>query len=211
MHIHTAMERLDRLREHPQNPRQGDVGAIIESLQARRERMPPSGQYRPIVAQASTGYVLAGNHVLRALRELDAPEVWTAWIDVTDEEALRILLADNRTADLATYDTGGLAALLTDLSQEYGLGGTGYDSESLDRLIADVSAPPLPVTRTTAGTPRPPRPPEAEEERETREQVFAALLEDYISLWEWGEQIAGTQENHAPIRKWRERWTKARP
>src|SRR5262245_16196031 len=47
------------LRPHPQNPRTGDVAAIRASLDV-------NGWYGAIVAQRSTGFILAGNHRYKA-------------------------------------------------------------------------------------------------------------------------------------------------
>ena len=54
---------INSIENHPRNIRQGDVGAISQSLKE-------NGQYRPIVVQKSTGYVLAGNHTLKAAKAL---------------------------------------------------------------------------------------------------------------------------------------------
>src|ERR1017187_2560559 len=91
-----TVEQVDvgTLKQHPRNARQGDVGAIVESLRAH-------GQYRPIVVQRSTNHVLAGNHTLKAARELGWPTIAATFLDVTNDQALRILLVDNRTNDLA--------------------------------------------------------------------------------------------------------------
>ena len=132
----TVLEAADSLILHEQNPRQGDVGAIVESIEA-------NGFYAPLIVQRSTRHVLAGNHRLLAARQLGMGEVPVVWVDVDDDRALRILLADNRTADLAAYDDVNLAALLTDLAQctTTQLLGSGYDSEDLDSLLADVTSP----------------------------------------------------------------------
>lgn len=124
---------LSALKEHPQNARQGDTGAVIESIKAH-------GWFGTIVVQASTKHVLAGNHRLKAARELGMESLPVYWVDVDDETALRILLADNRTSDLASWDEGALARLLTDLNQstEQGLTGLGWDRQDLDALISDV-------------------------------------------------------------------------
>lgn len=125
---------VDSIEPHPQNPREGDVGAISESLRQ-------FGQYRPIVVQRSTRRVLAGNHTLLAARSLHWPSIDAVFVDVDDDEAVRILLIDNRSADLGSYNDSALGALLTDLSQqtELGLSGTGYDGDDLDRLLADLN------------------------------------------------------------------------
>ncbi|WP_433225815.1 ParB N-terminal domain-containing protein [Microtetraspora malaysiensis] len=46
---------ISSLKNHPDNPRRGDLDVIAESL---RE----NGQFAPLVVQASTSYILAGNH-----------------------------------------------------------------------------------------------------------------------------------------------------
>jgi ParB-like chromosome segregation protein Spo0J len=85
---------LDRLKPHPSNPRRGDVEAIAESLRV-------NGQYRPIVVRKSDGVILAGNHTAAAAKRLGWESVSAVLVDADEATSLRILLADNRTADLA--------------------------------------------------------------------------------------------------------------
>lgn len=123
--------KIGDLRLHPHNARQGDVGAICQSLEAH-------GQYRPLVVQRSTGNVVAGNHTLQAAQALGWTEVDVTYLDVDDDQALRILLVDNRANDLATYDDSVLTDLLEALVRtEYGLAGTGFTGDDLDQMIAD--------------------------------------------------------------------------
>lgn len=132
---------LDQLRPHPENPRVGDVDAISDSLDAH-------GFYGVLVAQRSTGHVLAGNHRLLAARRRGLTELPVAWLDVDDDEARRILLADNRTADLATYDDSVLTALLTALeATDDGLSGTLYDEDdAADVALRLMELEPEPLT-----------------------------------------------------------------
>lgn len=124
---------LDRLQPHPRNPRQGDVGAIYESIEA-------NGFYGTIIAQKSTGFILAGSHRWAAAQYAGATEVPVTFVDVDDATALRILLADNRANDLASYDSDALASLLVELQQTtHSLTGTGYDGQALDDLLADLN------------------------------------------------------------------------
>lgn len=121
---------VDQLTPHPENPRIGDVDVLAGSIQE-------NGFYGAVVVQKSTGYVLAGNHRLKAARNRGIEEIPVAWVDVDDDRARRILLADNRTGDLGTYDDDLLADLLKDLAQtEEALRGTGYTPEDLDNLMA---------------------------------------------------------------------------
>jgi hypothetical protein len=112
------------LRLCERNPRRGDTRAIRESLER-------NGQYRPIVVNRRTMEVLAGNHTLRAAIELGWEEIAATFVDVDDEQARRIVLVDNRTNDLAGYDTALLAELLEELPD---LEGTGYDLAAVDAL-----------------------------------------------------------------------------
>lgn len=124
----------DPLKEHPQNPRRGVVEAIAESIDV-------NGWYGAIVAQKSTGYILAGNHRYRAAVAAGAKTVPVIWMDIDDEAALRILLADNRTADLGHYDEAVLAGILESLPT---LGGTGYSPLAAAEAALDA-APAAPV------------------------------------------------------------------
>ena len=124
--------RVDVLRTHPDNPREGDIGAIVESL---RE----FGQYKPVVANMD-GTVLAGNHVVAAARALGWVKVDVVWVDVDDTQALRILLVDNRTADLASYETESLRRLLMGVN----LDGTGWSPDDVEDVLGGGPARPGP-------------------------------------------------------------------
>ena len=121
------------LTPYGQNPRRGNVQVIVESL-ARH------GQYRPIVVRAKTFEVLAGNHTLAAAKELGWEEIAATFVECTDDEAARIVLVDNRAADLGSYDDELLVELLGNLES---LEGTGYDDDDLDFLRA-LGEPPSP-------------------------------------------------------------------
>lgn len=129
---------ITELNLHHKNARIGDVDTIKGSMVA-------NGVYKPIVVNKGTytgrpNEVLAGNHSLKAMRQLAEENptdprwqniaVWL--VDVDDERATRILLADNATADKGTYDQAGLLELLE--AVDHDLDGTGYTYEDLDAL-----------------------------------------------------------------------------
>lgn len=120
---------IDSLIPHPDNPRLGDVELIKESIRT-------NGWIGTVVTQKSTGYILVGNHRTLAGQELQrgqfnrrdeqTPEDydrekarWAAELaslpvhvyDCDDDTARRVLLADNRTSDVATYDDPKLLRL----------------------------------------------------------------------------------------------------
>ena len=119
----------ETLKEYPGNPRKGDIDKIAESLIA-------NGQYKPIVVQKSTNYVLVGNHTLKAIKKLDWDFVDAVVLDIDNEAAKRIVLADNRTSDTSTYDYNLLGDMLKSMPT---LQGTGYDAAALDQLINNVN------------------------------------------------------------------------
>lgn len=126
---------IDSVQPHPRNPRRGDVAGIAESLEA-------NGQYKPIICQLSTRNILGGNHTYAAAVRKGWTEIAVVFNDVDDEEALRILLSDNRHSDLATYDQFALSELLTETLELTGdLTGTGYMEQELTDLLAELDAP----------------------------------------------------------------------
>ncbi len=138
-HLNTAgdfeMVPISRLIVHERNVNHGDFGAIHESIAA-------NGFFGALVVQRGTRKILAGNHRYAAAKELGYSELPVTWVDVDDEAALRILLADNRTARLGNDDPDALAELLSELAAtDKGLAGTGFDGGALDQLIADLASP----------------------------------------------------------------------
>lgn len=138
-HIEYEKLPVTSLNTFENNPRRGDVAKIAESLDVR-------GQYRPIVVNrgSHTGRsmeVLAGNHTLAAARELGWDSIDVGIVDVDDETARSIVVADNRLADLGDYDEKALAELLDGLDSI----GTGYTDAEIDALVA-ANEPVEPLT-----------------------------------------------------------------
>lgn len=127
---------IDALREHPDNPSNGDDDAVMESLRI-------SGQYRPVVVHRQTGEIIAGNTTWRAAKELGWTHIAATVVDTDDRAtALRMMLADNRIAQRARMDEGQLLAVLNELDGLAGsVGGTGYEPDDVAALIAAVDKP----------------------------------------------------------------------
>jgi len=130
---------INEVMVHPLNPREGDTGAIIESLTYM-------GQYRPIVVNKRTKHILSGNHTYQGAVQLGWEKIAVHWIDVDDIEEIKILIVDNRTSDLATYDPKELNKLLTSTS----LKGTGFSPEEVADILAGGKSKPghQPIGRT---------------------------------------------------------------
>lgn len=119
------------LQHYHLNARRGNIDAIAESLRV-------NGQYKPIIVNAGSktgreNEVLVGNHTLDAMIANGGETIKAVVIDVTDEEARRIVLADNRTSDLGSYDDEMLLDLL--MSSEE-LEGTAFSIEDVEALEA---------------------------------------------------------------------------
>jgi hypothetical protein len=129
------------LAPHPENPNQGDVGAIVGSIEA-------NGLFGALVVQRpkgsrKRGRILAGNHRWLAAKHAGIPEVPVVWVDVDDDRALRIMLADNESARRASYDGPQLADLLAQLAHsDEGFAGAVFDGDDLDDLLAQLGTAP---------------------------------------------------------------------
>lgn len=136
---------IDSIFEHPENPRLHDDAALEESITT-------IGFYGAPVVQKSTKFILAGNGRWAINKKLGATTISYFELDVDDETAKRILLADNRTNDKAGYDKGKLVALLESLAitqgELFGTGYTGKDMDDFQLQVQDVKV--LPVAATDA-------------------------------------------------------------
>lgn len=123
---------IDKLQPHPENPRRGDIEAIKQSLTE-------FGQVRPIVATPD-GTIVAGHHVFYAAQALGWETLAAVQPNLTEEQAKRYLLADNRLAELGGYDQQALADLLESVMDAGQLEGTGWEPDAVDDLLADIGA-----------------------------------------------------------------------
>jgi len=130
--VETTLVPIKDLKRYPNNPREGDIGAISESLRIL-------GQYRPVVVNKRNNQILKGNHTVAAASALGWTDVAVVWVDVDDEQATKIVLADNRTADKATYDNDLLLATISLLDS---LEGSGFDDEDVADIASGKSSTP---------------------------------------------------------------------
>jgi len=122
------------LRAHPQNPRRGNVFGIKQSIQE-------NGFYGSLLVQQRTNFILAGWHRFLAGCELGIAYFPVRYVACDAETALRILLADNRTSDVAGYSDQSLLDVLDQLQESYGaaeLVGTGYDPDDVALLVKQL-------------------------------------------------------------------------
>lgn len=145
-------ELLTRL--HPQNPKQHDLGAIIESY--KHHGFVASG-----VLDDRTGLFLAGHGRVEALsmmkrQGMEMPrgiqnggDDWLVPVQVgyeskSDAAALAYLAADNKITELGGWDEPALAELLQEVSNsvDVALEATGFDADELDTILSDLNYKP---------------------------------------------------------------------
>ena len=138
---------IDELQPHPKNPNRGDLDVIGGSLDE-------NDFFGSVLVQASSGLIIAGEHRWRGQKARGKQHIPAMFLDVDDARALRIMLVDNRAAEMAYRDPDDLASILADLNErDSGLNGTGYTSTDLDDLLAAIEAPSLDELAEDSGTP----------------------------------------------------------
>ncbi len=115
------------LREHGKR----NLAAIVASLVK-------FGQQRPILVGPGD-VVIAGNGTLEGLRQLGRDTVDIVRTDLEGMDAVGYAIADNRTAELATWK-GELARALGDLRDCYDAHVTGFTGAEIDKLVAEATA-----------------------------------------------------------------------
>jgi len=105
--------RITDLVSDPHNARKHDE----KNLEAIKGSLTQFGQRKPIVVQGNV--VIAGNGTLEAARQLGWDEIEIVQVpeDWTKDQAKAFALADNRTAELASWDEMVLAAQVIELKE----------------------------------------------------------------------------------------------
>lgn len=129
---------IEKLSVHPANPRRGNLSIIEQSM----KRL---GFYGVVLAQESTGHIVVGNHRYLKAVDMNRRTLPTLLLDVDDETAEFILVTDNRTSDVGSYDETILAEVMSRIAEATpaGLEGSGYTDKDLKRVLerANPDAP----------------------------------------------------------------------
>lgn len=161
---------IDSIVPHPENPNEGDVGAICDLIVH-------NGWFGQTMVQIRDGEpdrIFVGEHRWRALRMLQTqggvvrddgtdtpldypalqaraaaldlpalPPAGKCWVQryaVSDRVARRHMLADNEATRKALTDKAQLARLLQECISDGGLPGTAFDEDDLNTMLADLAA-----------------------------------------------------------------------
>lgn len=131
---------IDSLQPHPRNYKVHPESQIAHIIQSIEEH----GLYRPIVT-AQDGTILAGHGVVLAAKRLGLKRIPIRRLPLPrdDARAMKLLAGDNEISHLGEVDDLALSAILSQIKAEAptGLLGTGYDDESLAKLLEGLSLP----------------------------------------------------------------------
>jgi len=126
-----------------QNPRNNE--AAIDEVAKSIQRF---GFASPIVARTADGRVIAGHTRLAAALRLGLEDVPVRFLDIDEQLASALALADNKIGEIATWDDETLGQVLAELEQDgTDLGGLGWDEDELDRIL-EAANPPQPEPMT---------------------------------------------------------------
>lgn len=127
---------IDDLKADPHNARTHNERNLT-TIQASLARF---GQRRPLVVDKNMT-VVAGNGTLEVMRDrLEWTEVWVSIFPGTAAEARAFGIADNRTGELAGWDSELLAAALTKFDPEL-MAAAGFAPEEFDDLKQWLAPP----------------------------------------------------------------------
>lgn len=127
---------ISKLTGDPANARkhgERNIQSIVESLNR-------FGQQKPIVVDSSF-CVRAGNGTLEAARSLGWTHLDCVVTDLKGADAVAYAIADNRTAELAEWDSDVLAATLESLQADDLLEAAGFTGDELQEMIDTLTPP----------------------------------------------------------------------
>jgi ParB-like chromosome segregation protein Spo0J len=118
----------------PKNARKHDGGNLAAIAASLRE----FGQVKPLVANKATRVIEAGNGTFLAAQTLGWSHVAVVWVEHDPAAARGFAIADNRTAELASWDDTILQELLGEIA---------HDSPDLyaELLLEDLRTDPPPA------------------------------------------------------------------
>jgi len=124
---------LKELKPHPKNPNRHPKNQLEEL----EKSLDSFGQFKNIVIW--NGYILAGHGLVeagltRGLETLEAVDV----SHLSEQQALALIVADNRLPELAEMDDESLAKILNSIDEPLGV--AGIDEEYLDEILGESIA-----------------------------------------------------------------------
>jgi len=132
--LQNLLVEISTLQFDPKNARKHGE----KNLEAIKSSLRKFGQRMPIVVQKDGMVVRAGNGRLQSAKELGWTHIAAVIVDESDVDAVAFAITDNRTSELAEWNSDVLVDHLKDLvGDEYNMVPFGWDSEELGSLIEE--------------------------------------------------------------------------
>jgi len=128
------LEQLKPFVDNPRNHSERNVDDILQSMKR-------FGWTNPIIARRDDNMVIAGHGRIEAARLNGTEQVPVIFTDFTENDAKLYSITDNRTSETSDWDLVALNDLVKELDEmpDIDLDDSGFTSEELDDLLADVS------------------------------------------------------------------------
>jgi len=123
---------ISLLKPWANNPRDND-GRAVEAVAESISRF---GFASPLLARLANGEIIAGHTRLKAAKLLGLKKVPVRYLDITEEEAHLLALADNKIGELADWKNDILAGILAELDAD-DLAVAGFDDDDLANILGD--------------------------------------------------------------------------
>lgn len=122
----------DQLKPWSKNPRNNKHA--IEKIAASIKRF---GFCSPIIARQQDNQIIAGHTRWYAAKSIGLERVPVRFVELTEEQAIALNLADNRLAEIATWNDELLAEILDDLNKnlDMDLESLGFSQSELDMYL----------------------------------------------------------------------------
>jgi len=110
----------------------------FKSIDSIKKSIIEFGQYMPIVVNKRTNIILVGNGTYQALKELDFKTVKIVYVDLSEEDANKLSILDNRTSELSEIDNNIVEKFFYELDDNL-IKITGYTSSEVDELMNQLT------------------------------------------------------------------------
>ena len=152
--VAATWESTSTLRPWDKNPRKNDgepVARVAKSIQR-------FGFSSPIVARLADRRIIAGHTRWKAAKKLGMETVPVRFLDIDEDQAAALALADNKLSEITPWDDDALADVLREIEAAgMDMVGLGWSTEEIDGLLGalseDCDAPADPFAALPDGAP----------------------------------------------------------
>ncbi len=125
---------IEKLKPYWRNPRHNE-----DTVQAIKVSIERYGYNLPIVVDKNN-VIIAGHARYKALNELGVKKVKCIVTDMDESEAREYRIADNKIAELSSWDNDSLKAEMRLIDEADVMKRLGFGEQEMDRLLTEIAA-----------------------------------------------------------------------